>query len=109
MALYFGFFAISMNHMFEAVDTIVYDALSPNGNAKAVIIERDCGATTAWTYRVKIIPAEASLKLSRGDAGGIYPAVHWIDNRLLSIIVNDKKNFAGVENECKDVTYTLTL
>lgn len=62
---------------------------SPNGQLKAVVFRRDCGATTSFTMNVSILPAGQSLPNQPGDAfvkdDDEPPAVHWIDDTHLLI------------------------
>ncbi|CAN5666282.1 hypothetical protein BH09VER1_BH09VER1_01120 [soil metagenome] len=62
---------------------------SPNGQLKAVIFRRDCGATTSYSMNVSILPAAQALP---NDAGNVFvkddvtpPTVRWLDDTHLFI------------------------
>jgi hypothetical protein len=48
---------------------IYKEYLSPNGELKAVIFQRDCGATTGFSTQISIIKADSNLK---NESGNIY-------------------------------------
>jgi hypothetical protein len=48
-------------------NTIGYEEKSPGGKLKAVVFERDCGATTGFTTEVSIIPGNVTLQNQSGN------------------------------------------
>jgi hypothetical protein len=48
-------------------NTIGYEEKSPGGKLKAVVFERDCGATTGFTTEVSIIPSNVILQNQSGN------------------------------------------
>jgi hypothetical protein len=65
---------------------------SPDKRNKAVIFQRDCGATSGFSTQISILPADNTLK---NDTGNIFvlkghpqsyaPAVSWVSNTELFI------------------------
>ena len=80
---------------------IAQEVSSPNGKYKAIIFERDCGATTDFSTQVSVL--KASKSLSRSDGGNVFVAdsnrgvvgtdikgvmavyAHWASNSVLEI------------------------
>lgn len=67
----------------------ISEAVAPNGNLKAVIFRRDCGATTDYSVQVSIIPVKKPLA---NEGGNVFVAsgepkivVRWIGDRHLTI------------------------
>lgn len=63
---------------------------SPGGKWKAVVFQRDCGATTGFSTQISILPSSDSVE---NDSGNIFiidghpndmaPSLNWIaDNKL---------------------------
>jgi hypothetical protein len=46
---------------------LLSEVMSPGAKLKAVVFERDCGATTGFSTQVSIIAANASLKNEPGN------------------------------------------
>lgn len=72
---------------------IVATIPSPDGNLKAVLFERDCGATTGFTEHVSVLRSGNTLP---NDFGNIYQSesggtngddskIRWFDNNTLQI------------------------
>ena len=63
-------------------NTVVREAVSPDGQMKAVLFERSCGATTGFSSQVSILAAN-EVEGDRGNAliadtaGGAAPAAAW--------------------------------
>lgn len=68
------------------------EALSPDGARKAVVFQRDCGATTGFSTQVSVIASSSTLDNSSGNVfvadtdrggapagpgGGPWVSVHW--------------------------------
>jgi hypothetical protein len=82
------------------------ETVSPNGHLKAVTFRRNCGATTAYSTQVSILPAPQQLP---NKGGNIFAQVHepiilvrWLDDSHLTISGGDAgtafhlTNFGGV-------------
>jgi hypothetical protein len=69
------------------------EALSPDGARKAVVFQRDCGATTGFSTQVSVIASSSTLGNSSGNVfvadadhgsapagpgGGPWVSVHWL-------------------------------
>ena len=65
------------------------ESISPNGTLKAVLFRRACGATTAYSTQVSILPASRKLPDEAGNVfvvgGELLVVVRWLDDRHLSI------------------------
>lgn len=73
----------------SCANEIVSEVPSPNGKLKAVIFTRDCGATTAFSRQVSIVPGLDNLP---NDGGNVYISgdvptlsVRWTDDQNLTI------------------------
>ena len=75
---------------------VLRTVLSPDGKIKAVLFERDCGATTGYSEQVSLLPAGAALPNEGGDTfvadgdhgaapGGPQVQVVWKGNARLLI------------------------
>jgi hypothetical protein len=81
--------------------------LSPSGKLKAVVFNRDCGATTGFNTQVSIMPVAASLPDSGGNIlvidGAVPLHLTWRSDALLSLrgvgaarVVRKSHSAAGV-------------
>jgi len=63
--------------------------ISPSGKMKAVVFNRNCGATTGLNTQVSIIPASGSLPSDGGNTlilGGAVPLrVEWLSDSTLRL------------------------
>jgi hypothetical protein len=84
---------------------------SPDGRVKAVIFERDCGATTGYSGQVSLLAATAALPNEGGDTfvadgdhgaapGGPQVHVLWKDNQHLLIKHHPKRAFSTPSSAC---------
>ncbi len=68
---------------------IGYEELSPDGKFKAVVFERDCGATTRASTQISILPKSESLTNEAGNIfiakGDLRIAMQWISTTELSV------------------------
>lgn len=78
---------------------IVSTEMSPDRAMKAVLFERDCGATTGFSSQVSVLRAEEELPNAGGNAfaanesrggeatawGGPFVALHWADAHKLVV------------------------
>ena len=83
-----------------AKNTVIQEIPSPSGNLKAIVFERNAGATTSFSTQISIIQASETLKNDGGNTfiadcdhgkapraswGGPAVLVEWIDDKTLSI------------------------
>lgn len=88
---------------------ILRTALSPDGRLKAVVFERDCGATTGFSTQVSVLAAGQKLPNEAGNlfvadnGGGLAPtvAVTWTGRRQMLVRYD---SFARVYLSNKRVT-----
>ena len=71
---------------------IFSEVISPNGKYKAVVFERNCGATTGYSTQVSILPASRELQNKKGNVfiqdghpDWTEVRVIWIDDKNLNI------------------------
>lgn len=91
---------------------VLDERLSPDGSLKAVVFERDCGATTDYTTQVSIVPpwrkhpygcgnvfvADTNHgEAPSGPGGGPTVSVKWVSNRELKVIHHPKARVMLVE------------
>jgi hypothetical protein len=89
---------IGCNKLFEDMcgNEVLRSVPSPDGKVKAVVFERDCGATTGYSEQVSLLAATAALPNASGDtfvadgnhgaaAGGPQVHVLWKNNQHLLI------------------------
>jgi hypothetical protein len=58
---------------------VVMETKSPNGKLKAVIFERNCGATTGFSTQVSVIPSNSDLPSERGNVFSADDNHHTVD------------------------------
>lgn len=78
--------------------------LSPDGKHKAVVFQRDCGATTGYSTQITIIDSSDEL---RNESGNIYvidghpknvsPRLKWMSNTELKV----ERSLNGSENKAE--------
>lgn len=83
----------------------ISEAVSPDGSLKAVVFERDCGATTGFSTQVSLLKASDSLpdssgnlfdadddhgKAASGPGGGPKVQLQWESNTRLRISFDPK-------------------
>lgn len=87
-------------------NTVVADLRSPDGQHRAVLFERNCGATTGFSAQVSILGTSEKLRNESGNvmtAGGDPRngtwAIKWIDATTLAIKVNSFEFMNSRQNE----------
>jgi len=95
---------------FGAKNILIKEILSPVGENKVVIFQRDAGATTGFSIQVSVIKSNKNLKNS--DKGNIFVIagnktdfesgklfdISWVDEKTLNITLHsDKKVYKQVE------------
>jgi hypothetical protein len=88
------------------------EALSPDGASKAVVFQRDCGATTGFSTQVSVIASSSTQDNSSGNVfvadanhgsapagpdGGPWVSVHWLAADQL--VVRHHPNARGFKAE----------
>lgn len=88
----------------------ISEVVAPNGKLKAVTFRRDCGATTAYSVQVSIIPATKPLP---NEGGNVFVAsgepnivVRWIGDRHLSISGGSSSGAFKAEKAFGDIQVT---
>lgn len=76
-------------------NTVIREVLSPEKGHKAVIFQRNCGATTGYSTQVSVLPARKILPNEGGnifvvDEGDGDITVHWINLTQLKIIYDHR-------------------
>jgi hypothetical protein len=81
-------------------NSVLAEAMSPDGKMKAVVFERDCGATTDFSTQVSVIRATSALGSSSGNifsadtnhgaapsgpGGGPMVSVRWLSPQMLLV------------------------
>ena len=95
---------------FGAKNILIKEILSPVGENKVVIFQRDAGATTGFSIQVSVLKSNKNLKNS--DKGNIFVIagnktdfesgklfdISWLDEKTLNITLHsDKKVYKQVE------------
>jgi hypothetical protein len=84
--------AISLNNLLDGIcgNAVIREVLSPDHRIKAVIFQRNCGATTSFSTQVSLLPAQGTLPNHSGnifvtdDINDI--SVRWLSVTQLKII-----------------------
>src|SRR5713226_3366552 len=95
-----------LEHAFDPCGNQVGQVIpSPDGKLKAVVFERDCGATTGFSTQVSILPAGDKLLNDRGnlfvaDDHGTAPSVGlaWTAKRQLLLRYDHRARVFKTEN-----------
>jgi len=98
-----GFYELSDGDM--CGNEIFEELLSPDSNHKAVVFQRDCGATTGFSTQVSIINAKNELEntggniyISDGHPKELALKIYWLSGTELVI----KKSLNGSEYKAKN-------
>lgn len=99
LGIMFGAWVLCISIAFSPMcgnDSIV-EFVSPNGQFKAVIFRRSCGATTGFSTQVSVIPAKRDLP---NEGGNVFVTknepkirVRWVDDRSLVISGDTQTEF----------------
>ncbi len=94
------------------------EVASPDAKHKAVVFQRDCGATTGFSTQVTVLPAGASLQNEPGNVfvadtnhgaapsgrgGGPEVAVQWLTDSALHIAHHSSARVFKAERRVGDV------
>lgn len=85
---------------------LLQETPSPDGTLKAVLFERNCGATTAYSYQISVLPGNAQLPNSPGNAFSSYvqnPSLQWDGDRQI-LIETPKTGRYRAEKKVGDVS-----
>lgn len=95
---------------------IFQEAYSPDGEYKAVVFQRDCGATTGFSTQISILKASADLPDKGGNVFIIdgHPdwtgvTVDWETNRLISISYSDGYSVSEMEDTIRILFSTIEI
>lgn len=95
---------------FGVKNILIDEKMSPNGENKIVVFQRDAGATTGFSIQVSVLKSNKNLKNS--DKGNIFVIagnktdfesgklfdISWVDEKTLNITLHsDKKVYKQVE------------
>jgi hypothetical protein len=97
--LAFGFYWLMSSSGDICGNTIVATELSPDRKLKAVLFERNCGATTGFSSQVSVLPSDRDLPNEGGNVfaanetkggeptawGGPFVAMRWRDANTLTL------------------------
>jgi hypothetical protein len=97
---------------------IIIQALSPSGRQKAIVFQRDCGATTGFSTQVSILGSNESLPNASGNAftsdsdhgkavsgrgGGPIVFVRWLSESEIEISYDSKARIFSKESSANSV------
>uniref|UniRef100_B8HJV7 Lipoprotein n=1 Tax=Cyanothece sp. (strain PCC 7425 / ATCC 29141) TaxID=395961 RepID=B8HJV7_CYAP4 len=86
LVLAFGLASCGFDPLCE--NKVKQEIISPDGSQKAVLFERNCGATTRYSYQISVLPRAAKLPSGPGNTFSSYvenPEVRWEGDRQLLI------------------------
>lgn len=110
VSLIFLFVGCLVSCDFGAKNILIDEKMSPNGENKIVVFQRDAGATTGFSIQVSVLKSNKNLKNS--DKGNIFVIagnktdfesgklfdISWVDEKTLNITLHsDKKIYKQVE------------
>ena len=81
----FGLIIFTLDMMFSDLcgNEIFKEALAPGGRFKAVIFQRDCGATTGFSTQISLLASDKDLP---NEGGNIFIAKGHPDDRNIEIV-----------------------
>lgn len=85
---------------------ILQTQYSPNQKYKLVVFERNCGATTAFSYQVSILEKDRDLKNATGnifiiDKNSVI--TNWVNDKLINIFYQKDSKVFYKENNFKGI------
>ena len=110
VSLIFLFVGCLVSCDFGVKNILIDEKMSPNGENKIVVFQRDAGATTGFSVQVSVLKSNKNLKNS--DKGNIFVIagnktdfesgklfdISWLDEKTLNITLHsDKKVYKQVE------------
>ena len=106
MMKYFSLILLSVMILFQSCDpcvnTVREEILSPDGKYRAVIFERDCGATTGFNRQLSIVPSNKKLKNEKGNVfiiEGEIVSTCWKTPTTFVIIYNGNRECIFLQKE----------
>jgi len=108
---------------FGASNTVIDEVYSPDNNYKAIIFERDAGATTGFSTQVSIISSKSSLPNSPGNVfisdtnhgsapsgkgGGPEVSISWVNSNEVIISYHSKARIFKEEGSIKNIQIRYT-
>jgi hypothetical protein len=121
-SLGFSIFSWWINSAFDdmCANSLISETPSPNKQMKAVIYERNCGATTGFSTQVSVLPINRVLPRSKsgnlfiadtnhgaapnGARGGPEVRVRWRGNKVLSVIHHKAARVFLDRQKTQDIT-----
>jgi len=83
---------------------IFEEALAPDGKFKAVVFQRDCGATTDFSTQISVIPSDEALpneagniSVARGHPRDTHIEIHWSPPK--NLVVRLKVGLAALKRK----------
>lgn len=116
--LYSGLFTVSLSCSSPCQNEIISQVKSPNGRLKAVVFQRDCGATTGFSSQVSILGNSESLsnvsgnaftadtdrgKATSGPGGGPVVLVRWLSDNEIEISYDSRARVFSKESSANSV------
>jgi len=101
-------------------NAIITESISPSGDVKAVMFQRDCGATTSFSTQISVIKEDGELTGSgnvfvadddhgtayTGDWGGPWAEMHWSAPDRLIIRYAEKSRIFEQKNKMSGIRIT---
>jgi hypothetical protein len=103
-------------------NSLISETPSPNKQMKAVIYERDCGASTGFSTQVSVLPIDRPLprsesgnlfiadtdhrKAPSGPKGGPEVRVQWRGDKVLSVVHHKAARVFLERSKIQDITVT---
>lgn len=89
---------------------VMQETASPDGTRRAIVFQRDCGATTGFSTQVSIIGASDDLPNEPGNTFIIddHPSqrgvtLRWADDSTLVVVTSDRSGVHKAETEVSGV------
>lgn len=114
----FGVYGAFTTLDFSASNKVIDEVYSPDNKYKAIIFERDAGATTGFSTQVSIISSKSSLpnstgnvfiadtnhgNASSGKGGGPEVSISWVNSNEIIISYNRKARIFKDEGSIKNI------
>lgn len=115
-----GLTAFLLNRLADGLcgNQIIEEVLSPNGNNRITVFERNCGATTGFSTQISIMNSERTLpneggnlfiadtdhgKAPSGPGGGPKVEVTWRNNNMVIIKHHNNARIFKAKSKLKNV------
>lgn len=121
-----GLAAWGLNKLADGLcgNQIIEEVLSPNGNSKVTVFERNCGATTDFSTQISIMNPEKALpnkagnlfiadtdrdKAPSGPGGGPKVEVTWKNNNMVIIKHHNNARIFKAESKLKNINVSYEI